>query len=153
DGCNVHFDIYEGAMSPKYNDSNYRPAQNVRKGYVLASGDQNQNACAARRGANWPIGSPPNRVTGLPLDRTWSSDSMGEGNWDFETYWRGKHGGSEPPPTLPGGAAGKADGPSRNHVYPYEREEGHVADVSVGGGVGGPPRSNGEVLCRTRRRR
>src|SRR5215831_1235646 len=68
EGFNVRFDIYEGAMSANYNDSNYRPAQNVRKGYVLASGDQNQNACAARRGANWPIGSPPNQVTGLPLD-------------------------------------------------------------------------------------
>ena len=70
EGFNVRFDIYEGAMSERYNDSNYRPAQNVRKGYVLASGDENQNACAARRGANWPIGSGPNRVTGLPLDRT-----------------------------------------------------------------------------------
>src|SRR5215471_18265232 len=35
---NVRFDIYEGSMSDKYNDSNYRPAQNVRKGYVVASG-------------------------------------------------------------------------------------------------------------------
>src|SRR5262249_47682348 len=32
EGFNVRFDIYEGAMSEKYNDSNYRPAQNVRKG-------------------------------------------------------------------------------------------------------------------------
>src|SRR5262249_34571875 len=60
EGFNVRFDIYEGAMSANYNDSNYRPAQNVRKGYVLPSGGENQNACAARRGANWPIGSPPN---------------------------------------------------------------------------------------------
>src|SRR5215468_6801684 len=50
EGFNVRFDIYEGAMSEKYNDSNYSPAQNVRKGYHV-------NACAARRGANWPIGS------------------------------------------------------------------------------------------------
>ena len=64
EGFNVRFDIYEGVMSDKYGDSNYRPAQNVRKGYVVASGDENQNACAARRG-------PPNQVMGLPLDRTW----------------------------------------------------------------------------------
>src|SRR5262249_29798782 len=89
EGFNVRFDIYEGAMSEKYNDSNYRPAQNVRKGYVVASGDKNQKACTARRGANWPIGSPPDRVTGLLLDRTWPDvGSMGEGNWDFDTYWR-----------------------------------------------------------------
>src|SRR6516225_4736666 len=74
EGFNVRFDIYEGAMSEKYNDSNYSPAQNVRKGYVLPSGDENQNACAARRGANWPIGGGPNGVTGFPLDRSWPID-------------------------------------------------------------------------------
>src|SRR6516162_6980772 len=89
EGFNVRFDIYEGSMSDKYNDSNYQPAQNVRKGYVVASGDANQNACATRRGAYWPIGSPPQQVTGLPLDRTWPYfGRMGEGNWDFDTYWQ-----------------------------------------------------------------
>jgi Flp pilus assembly protein TadG len=145
EGFNVRFDIYEGAMSANYNDSNYRPAQNVRKGYVLASGDENQNACAARRGANWPIGSPPNRVTGLPLDRTWPSDSMGEGNWDFDTYWQVNHGDSEPPSTLSGGAASNADVPSRYRVYRYEIEEGHVADVSVGGESGAPACYRGDL--------
>jgi Flp pilus assembly protein TadG len=145
EGFNVRFDIYEGAMSANYNDSNYRPAQNVRKGYVLASGDENQNACTARRGANWPIGSPPNRVTGLPLDRTWPIDSMGEGNWDFDTYWQVNHGDSEPPPTLTGGAASNADVPSRYRVYRYEIEEGHVADVSVGGESGAPACYSGDL--------
>ena len=153
DGFNVRFDIYEGAMSAKYNDSNYRPAQNVRKGYVLASGDENQNACAARRGANWPIGSPPNRVTGLPLDRTWPSDSMGEGNWDFDTYWQVNHGDSEPPSTLTGGAASNDDVPSRYRVYRYEIEQGHVADVSVGGESGVPACYSGDYLSGTPDRR
>src|SRR5262249_30578199 len=31
------------------------PAQIVRKGYVVASGDANQNACATQRSAYWPI--------------------------------------------------------------------------------------------------
>src|SRR5262249_57494340 len=65
EGLNVRFDIYEGSMSEKYDDSNYRPAQNVRKGYkgyVVASGGENQNAGATRRGANCPIGSPPDQV-------------------------------------------------------------------------------------------
>jgi hypothetical protein len=153
EGFNVRFDIYEGAMNANYNDSNYRPAQNVRKGYVLASGDENQNACAARRGANWPIGSPPNRVTGLPLDRTWPIDSMGEGNWDFDTYWQVNHGDSEPPPTLTGGAASNADVPSRYRVYRYEIEEGHVADVSVGGESGAPACYSGDYLSGTPDRR
>jgi len=145
EGFNVRFDIYEGAMSAKYNDSNYRPAQNVRKGYVVASGDENQNTCAARRGTNWPIGSPPNQVTGLPLDRSWPIDRMGEGNWDFDTYWQVNHGDSGPPPNLNGGAASNADAPSRYRVYRYEIEQGHVADVSLGGESGAPACYSGDL--------
>src|SRR5215475_5537262 len=75
---NVRFDIYEGSMSERYGDSNYRPAPNVRKGYVVATGgDGNVNACTARRGANWPIGSPPNQVIGLPLDQTSRVERIG----------------------------------------------------------------------------
>src|SRR5262249_59571813 len=64
EGLNVRFDIYEGSMSANYNDSNYRPAQNVRKGYVVASGGGKQKACAAPPGANLPLGRPPDPVTG-----------------------------------------------------------------------------------------
>jgi Flp pilus assembly protein TadG len=139
EGFNVRFDIYEGSMSEKYDDSNYPPAQNVRKGYVVAGGGENQNACATRRGANWPIGSPPDQVTGLPLDRTWPYfGSIGEGNWDFNTYWQVNHGASGPPPNLNGGPASNADVPSRYRVYRYELEQGHVADVSLGGESGAP---------------
>ena len=136
----MRFDIYEGSMSEKYDDSNYRPAQNVRKGYVAASGDENENACAARRGANWPIGSPPNQVTGLPLDRTWPDfGSMGEGNWDLETYWQVNHGGAGPALSdLSGGSAASAGVPSRYRIYRYEIEHGLVGDVSQGGESGAP---------------
>jgi Putative Flp pilus-assembly TadE/G-like len=135
EGLNVRFDIYEGSMIEKYDDSNYRPAQNVRKGYVVASGGENQNACATRRGANWPIGSPPQQVTGLPLDRTWPYfGRMGEGNWDFDTYWQVNHGADAGPSAmLDGGPA-----PSRYRVYRYEIEQGRVGDVSLGGESGAP---------------
>jgi Flp pilus assembly protein TadG len=147
EGFNVRFDIYEGAMSEKFKDSNYRPAQNVRKGYVVASGDENQKACTARRGANWPIGSPPDRVTGLPLDRTWPDvGTMGEGNWDFDTYWQVNHGDS-------GGPASNADVPSRYRVYRYEIEQGRVADVSLGGESGAPACYRGGDLSGTPDRR
>jgi Flp pilus assembly protein TadG len=150
---NVRFDIYEGSMSEKYDDSNYRPAQNVRKGYVLASDGENQNACATRRGANWPIGSGPDQVTGLPLDRTWPYfGSMGEGNWDFDTYWQVNHGDSGPPPDLNGGS-GNADVPSRYRVYRYEIEQGSVADVSLGGESGAPACYSGGDLPGTPDRR
>jgi hypothetical protein len=150
EGFNVRFDIYEGAMSEKYNDSNYRPAQNVRKGYVVAGGDENQNACSTRPGANWPIGSPPDQVTGLPLDRTWPDvGSMGEGNWDFVRYWQVNHGADGgPPPT-----AGNADVPSRYRVYRYEIEQGHVADVSLGRESGAPACYRGGDLSGTPDRR
>jgi hypothetical protein len=153
EGFNVRFDIYEGAMSEKYDDSNYRPAQNVRKGYVLASGDENQNACAARRGANWPIGSPPIQVTGLALDRSWPIDGMGEGNWDFDTYWQVNHGDARRPPNLNGGPASNADAPSRYRVYRYEIEQGRVADVSVGGESGAPACYSGGDLSAMPERR
>src|SRR5215813_9025005 len=155
EGFNVRFDIYEGAMSGKYNDSNYRPAQNVRKGYVVARGNENQNACATRPGANWPIGSPPDQVTGLPLDRTWPDlGSMGEGNWDFVRYWQVNHGADGgPPPTLDGGPASNADMPSRYRVYRYEIEQGRVGDVSLGRESGAPACYRGGDLPGTPDRR
>jgi Flp pilus assembly protein TadG len=124
EGFNVRFDIYEGSMSDKYDDSNYRPAQNVRKGYVY------QNACPTRRGAYWPIGSPPNRVTGLLLDRTWPHfGSMGEGNWDFDTYWQVNHRSDAGPSAMvDGGPADNTDVPSRYRVYRYEIEQGLVGE-------------------------
>jgi hypothetical protein len=129
----VRFDIYEGSMSDKYNDSNYPPAQNVRKKYVVATGDKNQNACATRQGANWTIGSPL-------LDRTWSHfGRMGEGNWDFHTYWRVNYPiDSGPSAMVDGGPAGNTDVPSRYRVYRYEIEQGRVGDVSPGGESGAP---------------
>ena len=52
---------------------------------------------------------------------------MGEGNWDFDSYWQVNHGDSEPLQNLNGGV------PSRYRVYRYEIEQGRVGDVSLGG--------------------
>src|SRR5262249_23947163 len=103
EGFNVRFDMYEGLMSDKSSDSNYRPAQNVRKGYFSASDEDGENSCVGRRGPNWPIGNPPNQVTGLPLDQTWRylDSRIGEGNWDFDSYWEVNHGSAaQRPPEL-----------------------------------------------------
>ena len=69
EGFNVRFDIYEGAMSDKYGDSNYRPAQNVRKGYVVASGDENR---ASRSIEHGPISAVWAKETGtsIPIGRS-----------------------------------------------------------------------------------
>jgi hypothetical protein len=78
---------------------------------------------------------------------------MGEGNWDFDTYWQVNHGDSGPPPDLNGGLASNADVPSRYRVYRYEIEQGHVADVSLGGESGAPACYSGGDLSGTSDRR
>jgi len=146
EGFNVRFDIYEGSMSDKYNDSNYRPAQNVRKGYVVGGDDEYQNACIARRGVNWPIGSPPDQVTGFPPDRPWPNfGRMGEGNWDFDIYWQVNH-RAGPSAMLDGGPVSNTNVPSRYRVYRYEIEHGLVGDVSPGGESGAPACYRGDGL-------
>jgi Flp pilus assembly protein TadG len=149
EGFNVRFDIYEGAMSSNKIDFNYRPAPNVRKGYVGGS-------CRALPANNWPIGSPPNQATGLPLDRTWPylGGRMGAGNWDFSTYWQVNHSGAgRSPPVINGAPASNANPPSRYDVYRYEIEQGYAADRSPSGESGAPACYSGSGLSDTPDRR
>jgi hypothetical protein len=149
EGFNVRFDIYEGTMTSYKNEASYRPAENVRKGYVGGS-------CRALPATNWPIGSPPNQATGLPLDRTWPHlhGRMGAGDWDFSTYWQVNHSGDgRTPPTVSGSPAGNANPPSRYDVYRYEIEHGYVADRSPGGESGAPACYSGGQLSGTPDRR
>jgi hypothetical protein len=135
---NVRFDIYEGVMAGAENDSNYRPSVNVRKGYVGGGGGSAGNMCNAFPANFWPIGSPPNQATGLPLDRTWPSlnATMGNGDWDFATYWQVNHGAAgRDTPVI---NASDSNPPSRYSTYRYEIEHGYVADRSPGGESGAP---------------
>lgn len=134
DAMNVRFDIYAQSMIGRRNDNNYRPAENVRKGYV-------GGACTSNAADNWPIGSPPQQATGLPLDRTWPfmDGRMGQGNWDFDTYWQVNHGSDgRPIPTFNGSPASNSNPPNRYSVYRYEIEQGFVGDRSPGGETGIP---------------
>jgi hypothetical protein len=156
---NVRFDIYEGTMLAHKNDFNYRPAENVRKGYVGGGGggegDESGNSCAALPGANWPLGSPPRQATGLPLDREWPymDGRMGNGLWDFSTYWQANHGGSgRPPPIIGGAPASNENPPSRYSVYRYEIEQGYVNDLSPGGETGAPTCYSGNLSDKPDRR-
>src|SRR5262249_57550204 len=72
----------------------------------------------------------------------------GEGNGDFNPYWQVNPADSRRPPNLNGGPASNADAPSRYRVYRYEIEQGHVADVSVGGESGAPACYSGGDLSR-----
>jgi hypothetical protein len=139
EGFNVRFDIYEGAMSGNKIDINYRPSQNVRKGYVGGGGGGGGNSCRGTPATNWPIGSPPGQATGLPLDRTWPylGGRMGAGNWDFSTYWQVNHSGDgRSPPSVNGAPASNSNPPSRYDVYRHEIDQGYVADRSPGGESG-----------------
>lgn len=153
-GFNVRFDIYRGAMLANRTDSNYYPAENVRKGYEHIG--VGETACSAEAAYNWPIGAPPDQATGLPFDLEWPymDGQMGNGNWDFETYWRVNHGGSGRPPPLVGGEpANNSNPPSRYSVYRYEIEQGIVGDVSYAGETGAPACYGGDFLSGTPDRR
>ena len=147
---NVRFDIYEGAMSDNRGDANYRPATNVRKGYVGGGGGADGGSCSARAADGWPIGTPPHQATGLPLDRTWPylDGRMGNGDWDFETYWQVNHGADgRPTPVINGALASNSSPPSRYAVYRHEIDQGYVADQSPGGETGAPACYSGGALA------
>jgi hypothetical protein len=135
---NTRFDLYQGSMSGRQNDPDFRPATNVRKGYIGGGGG---GACSATPAENWPIGSPPDQATGFPLDLDWPymSGHMGNGLWDFSTYWQVNHGADgRAPPTIDGEAATNSNPPSRYEVYRYEIDHGYVGDHSPGGESGAP---------------
>jgi hypothetical protein len=146
EALNVRFDIYEGMMSSRQNDPSYRPSLNVRKGYV---GGGSTGACNARPGIDWPIGAPPGQVTGLPLDREWpfQGGRMGNGSWNFATYWQVNHAADgRAPPDIDGSSAANSNLPSRYAIYRYEIEQGYVPDHSPGGESGAPACYGGGVL-------
>ena len=154
EGFNVRFDLYSATMMSKVNDANYRPAANVRKGYV--GGGAGGASCSASPANNWPIGSPPNQTTGFPLDRQWSDliGRMGNGEWDFETYWQVNHGGSgREPPMINGSSVSNSNLSSRYDIYRYEIDQGITADVSFGGESGAPVCYRGDTLSRDPDRR
>jgi hypothetical protein len=72
---------------------------------------------------------------------------MGDGNWNFSTYWQVNHGADgRAPPTINGGPASNSNLPTRYSVYRYEIEQGSVADRSPGGETGAPACYAGRVL-------
>ena len=129
DAVNVRFDVYEGPMSSAKNDPNFKPAMNVRKGYLQATG-------AACSGA--PATEP--QALGLPKDACFASTCpymggrMGDGDWNFETYWTVNHtlpggsSGEQLKPTVNGAPASNTNLPSRWDVYLYEIEKKLAGD-------------------------
>lgn len=155
-GINVRFDMYDGVMNGNRNDLAYAPASNVRKGFILDSGNNWCNADAAEGTEEaWAMGFPDNDV--MPLVTT-SGARIGEGNWDLETYWAVNH----PDQPLPPDSANSRDGrvthapgaqmASRYDIYRYEIDNDRVADLSAGdplrpGANGDGTRESGLPQC------
>ena len=153
DAFNVRFDLYAGTMFGRRNDAGYGPAENVRKGYVGAGAG---GVCTAQPAQNWPIGGPPNQATGLPLDRVWPymNGRMGNGAWDFDTYWQVNHGGAgRSPPVIDNEPVNNANLASRYAIYRYEVEQGLIGDRSPGGENGVPACYGGGTLSAVSDRR
>lgn len=122
---NTRFDIYQGNFKnpTKFRDNpNYRPAQNVTKGYMPQGG----NDCKQEP-------KPP--AMGFPLDSNIGGDTpMGNGDWngEFNNYWTTNHPSTSNP-------WGTGDLPSRYDVYRWEIEN-EIPDNS-------PTGENGNPMC------
>lgn len=140
---NVRFDLYEGDQSKNKDAADYRPAANVRKGYVPAKGGG--NACSPTPSTD------PTKARGLTRDAcfiagncfsadfsVYMQNRVGDGLWDFEGYWAVNHGSAPKPPPKDGLAYTNADPPSRYDVYRYEIEAKLTANASPGGETGVP---------------
>ena len=141
---NVRFDIYEGPLSSKKSDPAFRPAQNVRKGYL-------GNRC------NASLSTDPTKALGLPKDSCFATGTcpsiggpmdgrIGDGKWDFDGYWSLNF-GSRTKPTGPDGRTwSNTNPPSRYDVYRYEIDNGLVA-VRARGGSNSNTAENGAPMC------
>lgn len=133
---NVRFDIYEGSFSGNKNDSDYRPARNVRKGY-----DTSKNACKPDPGTD------PTQYRSLPLDDCFTTGTcqtlgggsggrLGDGDYDLTGYWDVNH-PARPFPAGSGWADTAASRPTRYEVYRAELEDDAlIQDASPGGETG-----------------
>lgn len=158
-GINVRFDMYAGPFSN--NATDYPPAANVRKGYIL---DNKNNACSgipvqtamAKAYKGKPadyVEPPPEDWWAMPylLNETMAppgqgalGSAIGSGDWDIDTYWAVNH-PSRPPLTaleksemssFPSAEPPGASVPSRYDVYRYEIENDMVNDLSQGDAAG-----------------
>ncbi|RUU81060.1 TadE/TadG family type IV pilus assembly protein [Mesorhizobium sp. M7A.F.Ca.MR.362.00.0.0] len=133
DAFNVRFGI---RASGHFNTPLYGPAVNVRKGASTGGGGNgNGNGGGGGQCPQY------NQLTfngagnmGLPRDQAWSG-RIGDGNWNFSTYWSTNFGSASYP------SSWNTTKPTRYEVYRYEISAGLVGTASVGGESGTPPNS------------
>jgi hypothetical protein len=152
DALNVRFDIWRGSLKSQMSNPNYRPAENVRKGYGGTCNnpnddpDGNGDPLTADVDED-PLTDPTSAPGRFPRDKQFSAAQgrLGSGDWDFETYWAATFGESEP---LPNGWSDTSENnrpPSRYRVYRHEVStmgSGTLSDLvnrtGPYGEVGGP---------------
>lgn len=131
---NTRFDMYEnpgfggnGVGSAK-NDPQYRPARNVTKGQIVASGG---SACS------YPTYDPGESMalphdSNVPLGST--DPRFGNGAWDCQTYWNVNHPGI----SAPAGCTNPAT-ITRYDLYRYEIDNNVIPNNTATGGENGNP--------------
>jgi Flp pilus assembly protein TadG len=139
---NARFDVYEGNYNGNKNDPDYRPAQNVTKGYLKKTG----NRCSQEiyTGADIPPTAMPFPMddcsTGGCTSLGGESNRFGNGDWDFGKYWDVNHGNRNNAldESYPNSWT-DADPPSRYDVYRWEIDQNQIPNQTSAGGENGLP--------------
>jgi Flp pilus assembly protein TadG len=156
EAMNVRFDMYDGSWSTSKGDPSYRPARNVRKGYT---------GPACNRSVAYTPTKPPTdaanvgKPLGLPRDSCFYTNTcsyggtavdgrIGEGDWDFETYWKRTYNNTNYP--NPSGTQwSNSNRPSRYEVYRYEIDNNLVATATADPAVTTANQETGAPMCYT----
>jgi len=133
---NTRFDMYEGNFNSKKNNADFRPAENVTKGYLPTGGggcNSELDTADPRTAMEFPIDFSATTSTNRVGNGDWDMDN--DGDSDFQAYWDINH----PGVTAPNGWDNSdANRPSRYEVYLWELENG-IPDNSLTGGEDGNP--------------
>ncbi len=139
---NARFDVYDGNYNSKKTDADYRPAQNVTKGYLKMTG----NRCSQQiyTGSDIPPKAMPFPMddcsTGGCTSLGGEANRFGNGDWDFGKYWDVNHGNRNNAldETYPNSWT-DADPPSRYDVYRWEIDNNQIPNQTSAGGENGLP--------------
>ena len=133
DALNTRFDLWGGPYNNANNNSGYRPALNVRKGYVAGKGKN--GACSPTNTNTNPIYPAASNDNQLGRDSAYpyAGGRMGNGTWDFVSYWANNFGGAAPN----GWSNVSANLPPRYDVYRYEIDNAKTSLAAVKGNAKG----------------
>ncbi|MDE2383161.1 MAG: hypothetical protein KGO53_00965 [Alphaproteobacteria bacterium] len=170
DAFNTRFDLYTGSFGQTSDHTNYPPAANVRKGYVVkkSSGNGNASPCNDNNPITAFFGSKNGNANydmamGLAHDSVIDPNTrIGNGDWggdtpstdvlttDFKEYWKANFNGIAIPRDANGVSYSNTHLPSRYDIYQYEINNNLVTHVGAGNGLTGNnniPGETGAPVC------